>query len=151
VPPTSDTTAGQAVFNSIGCSVCHIQSATTQQSVTLPATNGLRTPVVASLSNVTFNPYSDFLLHDMGPGDPGGIPFQPHGTGQASLTMWRTSPLWGLSNVLRKAGGLMHDNTSTTIDAAILKHGGEAATVVGNYTALNSTDSANLLAFLGSL
>jgi hypothetical protein len=150
-PPTSDTTAGQVVFNNIGCNVCHIQSYTTQQNVTLPAISGGRTPVVASLSNVTFNPYSDFLLHDMGSGDPGGIPYQPHGTGQATLTMWRTSPLWGLSNVLLKAGGLMHDNTSTTIDAAILRHGGEAATVVGNYTALNSTDSANLLAFLGSL
>src|SRR5262249_7748506 len=99
-PPTSQTTAGQAAFNSIGASPCHIQSYTTQQSVTLPAINGTRTPVIASLSNVTFNPYSDFLLHDMGAGDPGGVPFQPHGTGQASLTMWRTSPLWGLSNVL---------------------------------------------------
>ena len=149
--PTSQTTAGETVFETIGCNVCHIQSFTTQQNVTLPAINGSRTPVVAALSNVTFNPYSDFLLHDMGTGDPGGIPYQPHGTGQATLTMWRTSPLWGLSNVLLKAGGLMHDNTSTTIDAAIRRHGGEAATVVGNYTALNSTDSANLLAFLGSL
>jgi len=50
-----------------------------------------------------------------------------------------------------KAGGLMHDNGSLTIDAAIKRHGGEAATVVANYEALNSTDSANLLAFLGSL
>jgi hypothetical protein len=150
-PPTSQTTAGQTVFNTIGCNSCHIQSYTTQQNVTLPAINGNRTPVIASLSNVAFTPYSDFLLHDMGSGDPGGIPFQPHGTGQATLTMWRTAPLWGLSNVLAKAGGLMHDNTSTTIDAAIRKHGGEAATVLGNYTALNSTDSANLLAFLGSL
>ncbi|MGH9496694.1 MAG: di-heme oxidoredictase family protein [Candidatus Sulfotelmatobacter sp.] len=150
-PPTSSTTAGQTVFNTIGCNVCHIQTYTTAQNVTLPTINGGRSAVVASLSNVTFNPYSDFLLHDMGAGDPGGIPFQPHGTGQASLTMWRTSPLWGLSNVLLKAGGLMHDNASTTIDAAILRHGGDAATVVGNYTELNSTDEANLLAFLGSL
>jgi hypothetical protein len=150
-PPTSETTAGEAVFESIGCSTCHIESFTTQQNVKLPTTTGGKTAVIASLSNVTFNPYSDFLLHDMGSGDPGGIPFQPHGTGQATLTMWRTAPLWGLSNILLKSGGLMHDNTSTTIDAAIQKHGGEAATVVANYTALNSTDSANLLAFLGSL
>jgi len=50
-----------------------------------------------------------------------------------------------------KSGGLMHDNASTSINAAILRHGGEAATVVSNYQALDSTDSANLLAFLGSL
>jgi CxxC motif-containing protein (DUF1111 family) len=45
----------------------------------------------------------------------------------------------------------MHDNGSTSIDAAILRHGGEAATVLANYQALSSTDSSNLLAFLNSL
>ncbi len=149
--PTSQTTAGKAVFESTGCNICHIESFTTGQNVTLRTTNGSKTAVVSSLSNVEFSPYSDFLLHDMGSGDSGGIPFQPHGQGQATMTMWRTAPLWGLSNILKKAGGLMHDNTSQSIDAAIRRHGGEAATVVSNYKALNSTDSANLLAFLGSL
>src|ERR1035438_10410692 len=41
--------------------------------------------------------------------------------------------LWGLGNILAKSGGLMHDNTSTTVDAAVRRHGGEAATVVSNY------------------
>ena len=150
-PPTSQTTAGKTVFETTGCNICHIESFTTAQNVTLRTTTGGKTAVIGSLSNVAFSPYSDFLLHDMGSSDSGGIPFQPHGTGQASLTMWRTSPLWGLSNVLVKAGGLMHDNGSLTIDAAIRRHGGEAATVLANYEALNSTDSANLLAFLGSL
>jgi CxxC motif-containing protein (DUF1111 family) len=115
------------------------------------ATSGGQTKVVNALSNVTFNPYSDFLLHDMGSGESGGIPFQPGGTGQATLTMWRTAPLWGLSNTLTKAGGLMHDNGSTSVNAAILRHGGEATTVISNYKALDATDSANLLAFLSSL
>ncbi len=150
-PPTDETIAGQKVFENIGCSVCHIESFTTQPSVRLRNTAGGFTGIVAPLSNVTFNPYSDFLLHDMGSGDSGGIPFQPNLTGQASLTMWRTAPLWGLSNMLTKAGGLMHDNKSLTIDAAIRSHGGEAATVLSNYQSLNSTDSANLLAFLNSL
>lgn len=150
-PPTTQTTAGHTVFENIGCNVCHIESYTTQQNVTLRTTNGGQTAVIPSLSNVTFTPYSDFLLHDMGSGESGGIPFQPHGIGQATLTMWRTAPLWGLSNLLVKAGGLMHDNGSTTIDAAIRRHGGEAATVVSNYEALSSTDQSNLLAFLGSL
>jgi CxxC motif-containing protein (DUF1111 family) len=149
--PTSSTTAGETVFNNIGCSACHIQTYTTAQNVTLRTTTGGKTAVIPSLSNVKFSPYSDFLLHDMGSGDTGGIPFQPHGTGQASLTMWRTSPLWGLSNVLAKAGGLMHDNGSKTIDAAIRRHGGDASTVVTNYKNLKSTDSTNLLAFLNSL
>jgi CxxC motif-containing protein (DUF1111 family) len=151
LPPTSQTTAGLAVFNNIGCSVCHIVSFTTRPNVTLNQTGGRQTIVINSLSNVTFSSYSDFLLHDMGSGDSGGIPFQPNMTGQASLTMWRTSPLWGLSNILTKSGALMHDNTSTSIDAAIRRHGGEAATVLSNYESLNSTDEANLLAFLNSL
>jgi CxxC motif-containing protein (DUF1111 family) len=45
----------------------------------------------------------------------------------------------------------MHDNGSTTIKAAITRHGGEASTVIGNYNALDSTDLSNLMAFLGSL
>jgi CxxC motif-containing protein (DUF1111 family) len=149
--PTSQTTAGKTVFEKIGCNICHVEHFTTQQNVTLRTTSGGKTGVVAPLSNVTFSPYSDFLLHDMGSGDSGGIPFQPHGVGKASLTMWRTAPLWGLSNVAKKSGGLMHDNGSKTIDAAIRRHGKEAATVLSNYQALNSTDSANLLAFLNSL
>ena len=150
-PSTSATEAGLTVFNNIGCSVCHIESFTTQSGVTLKTTTGGKTGTVDALSNVTFNPYSDFLLHNMGSGDSGGIPFQPNNTGLASLTMWRTSPLWGLSNTLTKAGGLMHDNASTTISAAILRHGGEATQVIANYQALDSTDSSNLLAFLNSL
>lgn len=150
-PPTTASTAGQVVFNDIGCSVCHIQNFTTGSSVTLNQTGGRQTVVIDALSNVTFTPYSDFLLHDMGSGDSGGIPYQPNMTGQASLTMWRTAPLWGLSNILLKSSGLMHDNASTSINAAILRHGGEAATVVLSYQGLDSTDSANLLAFLNSL
>lgn len=150
-PPTSQTLAGQQVFENIGCNVCHIESFTTRQNVKLRNTSGGLTEIIAPLSNVTFNPYSDFLLHDMGANDSGGIPFQPNQTGQATLTMWRTAPLWGLSNILLKAGGLTHDNRSTTIDSAIRRHGGEAAQVITSYENLDSTDSANLLAFLNSL
>jgi len=150
-PGTSSTKTGASLFVSTGCSICHIESFTTNAGVTLKTTSGGETGTVKSLSNVTFNPYSDFLLHDMGSGDSGGIPFQPSNTGQATLTMWRTSPLWGLSNTLAKAGGLMHDNNSTTIGAAIQRHGGEAAQVLANYNALSNTDQNDILAFLGSL
>ena len=160
-PPTSATEAGLATFNSIGCSTCHIINFTTQANVKLRTTTGGQTAVIPSLSNVTFSPYSDFLLHDLGSGDSGGIPFQPAGTGQASLTMWRTAPLWGLSNTVIKAVGLMHDNTSPGIAAAIIRHSctpsptctdvGEASAVVANYNALSKTDIENLVAFLGSL
>ncbi len=139
-PSNGSIAAGLVVFNNIGCSVCHMESFTTQANVKLKTTTGGETAVVPALSNVTFTPYSDFLLHDMGAGDSGGIPFQPEQTGQATLTMWRTAPLWGLNNALAKAGGLMHDNGSATITDAINRHGGEAATVIQNFQALDSTD-----------
>src|SRR5260370_36623302 len=120
-PPNSQTQAGLTVFNNIGCSVCHIVNFTTRSNVTLNQTLGRQTQVVNSLSNVTFSPYSDFLLHDMGSGDSGGIPFQPNMTGQASLTMWRTAPLWGLSNILTKAKGLMDGDNTTSIRAAVTR------------------------------
>jgi CxxC motif-containing protein (DUF1111 family) len=150
-PSNSSIAAGLVVFNNIGCSVCHMESFTTQANVKLKTTTGGETAVIPSLSNVTFNPYSDFLLHNMGSGDSGGIPFQPELLGQATLTMWRTAPLWGLNNALTKSGGLMHDNGSVTITDAINRHGGEATTVISNFQALDSTDLSNLMAFLGSL
>jgi CxxC motif-containing protein (DUF1111 family) len=150
-PPTGQTLAGQTVFNNIGCNICHIQSMTTGPNIKLELDlTGDLTAVVAPLSNATANLYSDLLLHDLGPGLTGGIPFQPEQEGQATLTEWRTAPLWGLST--RVALGLLHDNRAKNINEAILDHGGEAAvTVIPAYQALDSTDNANLLAFLGSL
>jgi CxxC motif-containing protein (DUF1111 family) len=146
----SQTQAGKAVFESIGCNLCHIESMTTGSNITLVSDlNGGTTGVVAPLSNQTVNLYSDLLLHDLGPGDSGGIPFQPEQVGQATLTEWRTAPLWGLST--RISVGLMHNNRTTDLNAAILDHGGEATQVVGAYQGLSSTDLSNLLAFLNSL
>jgi CxxC motif-containing protein (DUF1111 family) len=88
--------------------------------------------------------YSDLLVHDMGPGLAGGIPL-----GQASLTHWRTAPLWGLST--RLPSGLLHDMRAKSADAAIRAHGGEATTVINNYISLSTADRTNLFAFLKSL
>jgi CxxC motif-containing protein (DUF1111 family) len=98
------------VFNNIGCSVCHIVNFTTRSNVTLNNTVGGQTGVIAPLSNVTFSPYSDFLLHDMGSGESGGIPFLPGGTGQATLTMYRLGQLVGLPQFVVKVlgSGLFH-------------------------------------------
>src|SRR5262249_40588605 len=57
-PSTSATTAtvsrGQQVFANVGCQACHTRSLTSGKSS------------VAALSNVTFQPYSDFAVHGMG-------------------------------------------------------------------------------------
>jgi CxxC motif-containing protein (DUF1111 family) len=151
LPPTGQTEAGQTVFNNIGCNICHMQSMTTGPNIQLMLDlTGDLTSVIAPLSSATANLYSDLLLHDLGPGLSGGIPFQPEQQGQATLTQWRTAPLWGLHT--RIAIGLLHNNQTTDLNTAILDHGGEAAvSVIPAYQALDSTDNANLMAFLNSL
>ena len=150
VTPGALNQAGKTVFENIHCNLCHVESMTTGPNIKLQLDlNGNLTAVIAPLSNAPANLYSDLLLHDMGPGLSGGIPFQPDQQGQATLTQWRTAPLWGLST--RLGLGLLHDNRAKDINTAILDHGGEAATVVGLYQGLNSTDNSNLIAFLSAL
>ena len=126
---TADVVAGESVFFDIGCGACHLPGIQTGANA------------IAALNRVTFHPYSDFLLHDMGSlGD--GI-----AQGQASPREIRTAPLWGL----RSAGRLLHDAGATSIDQAILRHDGQARAARDRFAALDADRSAALLAFLRSL
>src|SRR5262249_39985418 len=64
---TADAQAGAQLFNSVGCSICHVRTITT-----LPAgaviNNGTYT-VPAVLGSKSIHPFSDFLLHNVGTGD----------------------------------------------------------------------------------
>ena len=56
---------GSAVFNSLQCAVCHVP-----QWKTVPAGTVLGDLTVPpELGDKTLNPYSDFMLHDVGTGD----------------------------------------------------------------------------------
>jgi CxxC motif-containing protein (DUF1111 family) len=104
---------------------------------------------IAALSNKTFFPYTDLLMHDMG-----SLLDDGYTEGSAKTYEWRTPPLWGLGLSKRSQGGtyyLMHDGRATTIDAAILLHGGEAAKIKDRYTALQEQDKQALIKFLESL
>jgi CxxC motif-containing protein (DUF1111 family) len=136
---------GKAVFESIGCNLCHVEDMQTDPNATVfTDLNGGNLGPVAALDNQTAGLYSDLLLHDLGPGLSGGIPL-----GQATLTQWRTAPLWGLAS--RRTFGFLHDGRTTSVDLAIRAHGGEATQVIGSYAGLSATDRSNLLAFLNSL
>ncbi len=90
--------AGQRLFNQIGCAGCHTSAITTASnpaSFLPPTVNGTAVSknVNQALANVTYHPYGDFLLHDMGSlGD--GV------NDDASLAhderLMRTMPLWGI-------------------------------------------------------
>ena len=96
---------------------------------------------IPALNGVTFSPYSDFLLHDMGTlGD--GIP-----QGHAGPREMRTAPLWGL----RFQDSFLHDGRARDYDQAILAHDGQAQRSRTRYAGLGSVQKAQLVAFLNSL
>jgi CxxC motif-containing protein (DUF1111 family) len=132
-----DVLRGKEVFMQSDCGKCHMPTLKTGQSDIEP------------LSFKTFHPYTDLLLHDMGPGLDDG-----YTEGSALTAEWRTPALWGLGLSKNSQGGqyfLLHDGRAHSIDAAIMMHGGEAANSRNKYTALNETDKRNLLLFLESL
>lgn len=149
---------GRTVFNNIGCAGCHVESMTTSQYHPF-----------AELRSQTIRPYTDMLLHDMGPGLADNL-----GEGQASGAEWRTAPLWGLGvsacvtgGVTGQPGGVpfgvdgnevcvpkasyLHDGRARTIEEAILWHGGEGQNAKNNYSALSASQKQDLLRFLQSL
>jgi CxxC motif-containing protein (DUF1111 family) len=129
--------AGKNIFIQAGCESCHKQTLKT----------GLSN--IAPLSNKIFHPYTDLLLHDMGPGLDDG-----YTEGSATTAEWRTPPLWGLGLSPNSQGGqyfLMHDGRAKSIEEAIQMHGGEATQSKANFNQLTAADRNALLEFLESL
>ncbi len=128
---------GKQLFQDIECSSCHIPQWTTPQSD------------ITALSNKTFYPYTDLLLHDMGSGLDDGAT-----EGSAETFEWRTPPLWGLGLSPDSQGGeffLLHDGRATSIEEAILLHGGEGLQSKNEFQALSASDREAILKFLESL
>jgi CxxC motif-containing protein (DUF1111 family) len=137
---TANAVAGQGLFKSTGCAICHVSTLTTLPPGTVINAGAYTVP--AALGNKTFHPYGDFLLHDVGTGD-GIVQVGPADT----ANKLRTVPLWGL----HIKGRFMHDNASTTLHDAILRHGGEAQGVTANFQALTPAQQQQLITFLQSL
>ena len=148
---------GEVLFQTIGCADCHRPSMVTSNFHPL-----------AELRGQTIYPYSDMLLHDMGPGLADNL-----AEGTASGSEWRTAPLWGLGltknvmlgdskgndlvslardypNDLNRIGYL-HDGRARTIDEAIRWHGGEAINSKNAYEALTAGERDAVIDFLESL
>ena len=142
-PIDADVKAGEALFASVGCSVCHTASIRTASPGT--RINGGSFTVPAALGNKIIHPYSDLLLHDIGTGD--GIPIQPTPAYAGTANQIRTAPLWAL----RTRNRLMHDGLSNTKQDAIARHGGQAAGVRSRFSALSVAEQGQVLRFLESL
>jgi CxxC motif-containing protein (DUF1111 family) len=161
-PPTASTQAGQTLFVSVGCAMCHTPSLQTTLS---PFTG---------MSNVTYHPYSDFALHHMGSNLADGIV-----QGNAGPDMFRTAPLWGIGQRLF----FLHDGRTSDLLQAIEAHfssgnvctntrsstqfqangtsfqvssqnqacGSEANTVINRFNTLSQAQKQEILNFLRSL
>lgn len=129
--------AGKQLFTSISCAKCHTPELTTGFST------------IAPLSNKTFFPYTDLLLHDMGSELNDG-----YTEGTALPQEWKTPPLWGLGLSKNSQGGsyfLLHDGRAKSIEAAILFHSGEAQKSRQQYQQLSPKEKQQLIQFLESL
>lgn len=124
-PPASAAVPGapgEALFSTIGCAACHVPALQTEEG--------------------TLRPWSDLLLHDMGP------LFADNINGATTPDReWRTAPLWGLGQATR----FLHDARAGSIEEAILWHGGEAQLANNAYWNLNGSERGVLLEWLQGL
>jgi CxxC motif-containing protein (DUF1111 family) len=145
---------GEALFASLGCVNCHVPNQHT----------GTTSPFL-ELQNQVIHPYSDLLLHDMGPDLADN---NTQGEYVATSTMWRTPPLWTIGLCDEVAQGFqmdqtlnpapnqapchyLHDGRAASLLEAVLWHGGEATNVKKAVLGLSANDRTALVAFLKSL
>ncbi|MFN0204487.1 MAG: di-heme oxidoredictase family protein, partial [Bacteroidia bacterium] len=142
VPPRrnendAEVKAGEVLFTQIGCAACHRPSLKTQKHS------------IAALSEQTFYPYSDFLLHDLG-----AELDDKYTEGSATTAEWRTTPLWGLGLSSSSQGNqayYLHDGRAKTLPQTIEYHGGEGANSRQAFRNLSETEKTKVLRFLESL
>jgi CxxC motif-containing protein (DUF1111 family) len=155
VPPrrnfdNPDAIRGKGLFEAIGCTNCHVANLVTSSMAALP-----------EMSSIDIQPFTDLLLHDMGPGLADDAPIEE---GSATGSEWRTSPLWGNGtgpSVMYPAidafnpngnppqGAVyLHDGRARSITEAILWHGGEAQGAHDRFVQMPAADRAALLAYV---
>ncbi len=128
---------GKEVFYTTGCIACHTPSFVTHRLADQP-----------EQSFQLIWPYTDLLLHDMGPGLADNRP-EARATGQE----WRTPPLWGIGLTAQVSGHtyFLHDGRARSLLEAVLWHGGEAQAQRDAVLNMSTADREALLAFLESL
>jgi CxxC motif-containing protein (DUF1111 family) len=129
--------AGAARFTAFGCHVCHVPAWTTGDGA-----------FHAAFAGQAIRPFTDLLLHDMGPGLADG-----KRDGDAAPTEWRTAPLWGIGliPVVNGHTRCLHDGRARDLAEAVLWHGGEAEAARERFRLAPAAERAELLAFLRSL
>jgi hypothetical protein len=139
-PSAASVQAGFQAFNNVGCAGCHIVSQTTGLSEPIDGT------AISSVSNITYNPFSDYALHSMGTGLADGLTQGTSATG----SQFRTAALWGIG----QRTFFLHDGRTNNLVTAIQQHsssGSEANQVIKNFNMLSATQQQNIINFLRDL
>ncbi len=130
------TLEGKRLFEAAGCASCHTPRHETGASD------------LEELEAQVIYPYTDLLLHDLGPelGD-------ERPAYEAEGNEWRTPPLWGVGRIPAVNGHsrLLHDGRARGVAEAILWHGGEAEAARELFRALSARERERLVAFVESL
>jgi CxxC motif-containing protein (DUF1111 family) len=165
-PPTPATSTasqnnGMALFNQVGCALCHSPTLVTNQK----NGSGANT-TFAALGGVTIHPFSDYAVHHMGSTLADGI-----SQGSAGPDEFRTAPLWGVGQRIF----FLHDGRTSDLMDAIAAHaspgncattqtgpqpvsttqnqscGSEANQVIEAFNKLSESQQQDILNFLRSL
>jgi hypothetical protein len=161
---------GRAVFQAIGCAVCHVPNLTINRDrrvadveTVFDPVKGIfnrlfatAVPLFAEVNDgsghptlkqpklapfVVRNIFTDFKRHDLGPN------FHETNYDGSVRTEFLTTPLWGVGTTAPYG----HDGRSITLTDVILRHGGEARIPRNVFAALSSSKQRDLLEFLNSL
>jgi CxxC motif-containing protein (DUF1111 family) len=139
-PIDNSVVQGSNQFFNIGCANCHTPTLTTGTSA-----------FGAAFSNKEIHPYSDFAIHNMGPGLADQV-----SQGLAGGDEFRSAPLWGLGQRIF----FLHDGRTSDLMHAIAAHASradngfrdsEANAVIRNFNQLSNSDQQAILNFLRSL
>lgn len=156
-PQTAEAQRGAALFNKVGCALCH-----TPQMMTGPST-------IAAFDKKPVKLFSDLLVHHMGPKLADYVT-----QGAAGPDEFRTAPLWGVGQRLfflhdGRTNDLMEaiqahastndrcdsdsdsDSTRSSVDKDGVACKSEANEVVHRFNKLSSAERGDLVKFLKSL
>jgi CxxC motif-containing protein (DUF1111 family) len=149
----SDASHGEAVFNKVGCSICHLQTIVTGKSPALEHFGRERLEkrlqedkaATANAAPATSeDECSESYQTAVAEGEKHPNLLRDTHCARNKI---RTAPLWGL----RLRSRLMHDGNSVQVEDAIRRHRGEAEKVTEKFLKLKPTDQQALLVFLQSL
>jgi CxxC motif-containing protein (DUF1111 family) len=135
---------GEELFHAAKCHLCHTTTLHTRPRGTV-LLNGTPLPWLGSQ---VIHPYSDYLLHDMGPYLNDNYP-----SGLAQGCEWRTTPLWGigLQSAVNGHTYFLHDGRARNLTEAIMWHDGEGAASRILYSRMSKEDREAVIEFLNSL